>query len=154
MEPSLREIDLRAAFHVSRSADQIFLHASKLSRDSLDLIEALRKHPDNVDQLQSRIVAVPADEASAVMNALVEQLRTSSKEALRDRLNCCSIFVKAHTNQTPLLLSVLKSIDPKRYTAAEAYIIKQQPWCKELEDNLKGKLPSDSTVLKTLGGKA
>lgn len=153
MEPSLREIDLRAAFHVSRGADQIFLHTSKLSRDSLDLIEALRKHPDNVDQLQSRIVAVPADEASAVMNALVEQLRTSSKEALRDRLNCCSIFVKAHTNQTPLLLSVLKSIDPKRYTAAEAYIIKQQPWCKELEDNLKGKLPSDSTVLKTLGGK-
>ncbi|MCF7961303.1 MAG: hypothetical protein K9M08_11215 [Pirellula sp.] len=152
MEPSLREIDLRAAFHVSRGADQIFLHTSKLSRESLDLIEALRKHPDNVDQLQSRIVAVPADEASAVMNALVEQLRTSSKEALRDRLNCCSIFVKAHPNQTTLLLSVLKSIDPRRYTAAEAYIIKQQPWCKELEENLKGKLPSDSTVLKTLGG--
>ncbi len=152
MPPQLHEIDLRVAFHVSRGADQVFVHTLKLSRESLDLIEALRRHPKNVDQLLQQIKAVPSDEASTVMVALVEQLRTSGSEDFSDRLNCCVIYVKSHSSQTSLLLSVLKSIAPKRFSVGAALVIRNQPWANEVEKDLRAKLPPESPVLKAFAG--
>jgi predicted KAP-like P-loop ATPase len=148
MAPALGRIDLRAAFHVSRGADQAFVQTVMLSRESRELVEALRKLPQTVDQLGEQIKAVTADDIPTVMNTLVEQLRTSSSDDFRHRLNCCAVFVKIHPTQVSLLVSALKSFDPNRFIAAHIVVLRDQPWAAEIEKDLKGKLDVNSPVLK------
>jgi hypothetical protein len=148
MPPFLREIDLRPAFYVSRGADQTFVHGIKLSRQSRELIEVFRKNPKTVDTFGEQIRNVPSDEVSAIMNSVVEQLRTSSKDDFHHRLNGCVTFVKAHPSQESLLVSALKSLDPSRFTPASIAVVREQKWAPEIEKDLKGKLESNSPVLK------
>lgn len=148
MAPELAGIDLRAAFHVSRGADQAFVQTVALSRESRELVDAIRRQPQAIDQLADQIQAVPAEDVSTVMNALVEQLRTSSDEDVRHRINCCVNFVNVHKSQTSLLISALKSQNPNRFRAPHIIVIRDQPWAAEIEQDLKGKLDPKSPVLK------
>lgn len=148
MAPPLADIDLRAAFHVSRGADQAFVQTVALSRESRELVDAIRKQPQTVDQLSDQIKSVPVEDVSTVMNALVDQLRTSTGDDLRHRLHCCVAFVKVHTGQQSLLVSAIKSFNPSRFSASHVVVIRDQPWASTIEQDLKGKLNPNSPVIK------
>jgi predicted KAP-like P-loop ATPase len=148
MEPCLARVDLRAAFHVSRGADQTFILPVALSPESKQLLESLRATPQVVDQLQDRIAAVPVDEVPAVMNGLINLLRTSSADEFLARLSCCIAFEKTHGSQSSLLESTLLSIAPSRFTSASIVALRDRPWAARLEQSLKGKLESQSPTIK------
>ena len=149
MDPPLAEIDLRAAFHVSRGADQTFAVAVKLSQKSRELVEAIRDNPQIVDQLIEEIRAIPVDEVATVMNALVNQFRTASSDEFVPRLNCCVAFEKIHKSQSSLLVSTLCSISPRRFNPASIVAIRSRPWASKIEQDLQGKLDSKSPVMKS-----
>ena len=150
MEPLLAKIDLRPAFHVSRGADESFAMAVKLSEETIQLMDAIRKNPKVAEQLRDKIGAIPGDEIPTVMSSLVNQLRSSSEEEFLDVLRCCIAFETIHTSQSSLISSTLKSIDAKRFKAASVIIFAKRPWAKDIHTHLEQKLGSKSPAVKNL----
>lgn len=150
MDPPLAEIDLRAAFHVSRGADEAYVQAVKLSEQTRELLDVLRKKPQVAEQFKPQITAIPEDEVPTVMNALVNQLRNSSGDDFSNTLRCCVTFETIHSSQSNLLRSTLLSIDPKRLNAGSVIIIAKRPWVQAVHKHLEAKLGPNSPAVKNL----
>ena len=151
MEPPLANTDLRAAFHVSRGADQVFVQAVKLSPESVELLEALIEDPSLADQHIDLIKKVPDGEAATIMNTLIERMSSSAQAEVRDWLNCCIEFSDVHVNQQTLLVSSLKNMNAERWEVSHIIAIRGKPYSSDLKAELVGKLPANDSVIKAFG---
>ncbi|WP_430450732.1 KAP family P-loop NTPase fold protein [Rhodopirellula europaea] len=148
MSPALADVDLRAAIHVSRGADQVFSQTVKLGPESSELLEALIARPGLAGQLKEQIEQVPAEEAATIMSALIDKMASCNQPDLKDWLNCCTVFSDIHTGQQTLLVSSLSKMRADRWEPAHAVAVRDKPYAQQLQKELSGKLPSNHPAVR------
>ncbi|WP_158453561.1 KAP family P-loop NTPase fold protein [Rhodopirellula europaea] len=154
MPPDLAGVDLRAAIHVSRGADQVFSHAVKLSPESSELLEALIAQPSMADGLNNEIQEIQSEEAATIMGALIDKMVSCNQPDLRDWMNCCIAFSDIHTSQQTLLVSSLSKIGADRWEPAHAVALLNKPYTQQLSIELAGKLPPEHPALRVFAKQA
>ena len=133
LEPSFADTDLRAAVYVSRDHMPIVMAADQLSKDAVDLLEAVLKVTTQVSTpVAEKLKGLSPREQALVSERVLHRARQTQDWGTPPILYACLTLASVGTELASRFAVFLRSIPPNRISPALIPILSDKPWAKEL----------------------
>jgi predicted KAP-like P-loop ATPase len=126
--PRLADVDLRGILYVSREHAPIIKAEDRLSSEAVDLLTALLKQPAMAAGLKPRLLKLPRNETTLLMDKLLDKARQEQEWGVPDILEACLTLSEADPVQGPRLAAFLAERPPSQIQPSIVPKISDQPW--------------------------
>lgn len=130
LPPRLAEHDLRGILYVSREHAPLITPEDRLSSDAAELLGALLEHPEMAGSLKDRLVTVPRNQTSIIMDRLLDRARQEQEWGVPPILEACLTVSEADPAQGARLAGFLSERPHSQIKPSIVPKIADQPWSK------------------------
>ena len=144
--PQLGNRDLRGALYVSREHAPLIMPEDLLSSEAVELLEALLEHPDMAASIKNRLMALPRQDISIIMERLLGRARQEQEWGVPPILDACLVVVAVDPLQEQRLAGFLAERPGPQIKPSIVPKIADQLWSK----TVFSAWDSDDDVSKTV----
>ena len=134
LPPMLADTDLRGALYVSREHAPLITPEDRLSSEAAEILTALLQHPDMASSLKERLLRVPRNEMTVIMDRLLDRARQEQEWGVPAVLEACLVVSEADQPQGARLAAFLGERPAAQIQANIVPKIGDQTWSKGVFD--------------------
>ncbi|MFM9940223.1 MAG: P-loop NTPase fold protein [Hyphomicrobiaceae bacterium] len=133
LEPSFADTDLRAAVYVSRDHMPIVMAADQLSKEAVDLLEAVLKVTTQVSTpVADKLKGLSPREQALVSDRVLHRARQTQDWGTPPIFYACLTLASVSAELASRFAGFLRTVPPNRISPALIPILSDKPWAKEL----------------------
>lgn len=134
LPPAMANTDLRGALYVSREHAPLIMPEDRLSSEAAELLTALLQHPEMAASLKDRLLRVPRNETTVIMDRLLDRARQEQEWGVPAILEACLVVTEADAPQGARLAAFLGERPAAQIQANIVPKIGDQPWSQGVFD--------------------
>jgi predicted KAP-like P-loop ATPase len=134
LAPRLADIDLRGVLYVSREHAPLISPEDRLSSEAAELLTALLEHPDMAATLKPRLLKVPRQEMTVILDRLLDHARREQDWGAPPVLTACLIMGEVDPAQAARVAAFIRGRPPAQIKPNIVPKIGDQPWADAIFD--------------------